>query len=54
MERHQDKFLCTFKCHWRLNILLSLYPCLFVCCSSLLFPWDKHTGLGDDNDYADR
>ena len=25
MERHQDKFLCTFKCHWWTNILVSLH-----------------------------
>ena len=24
MEHHQDKFLCTFKCHWRINILVFL------------------------------
>ena len=24
MERHQDKFLCTFKYRWRINILVSL------------------------------
>ena len=25
MEHHQDKFLCTFKCLWWINILVSLY-----------------------------
>ena len=26
-RRHQDKFpVCTFKCHWLINIFVSLYP----------------------------
>ena len=45
MEYNQDKFLCTFKCSWRINIFVSLYlvfvvenppcvqcVCVCVCC----------------------
>ena len=28
MERHQDKCLCTFECHWRINTLVSLPPAI--------------------------
>ena len=38
MERHQDKFLCTFYCLWRISILVSLYDTLTQMhpCMSLL------------------
>ena len=29
MERHQDQLLCTFNCHWPVNILVSLF-CQFL------------------------
>ena len=31
MERYRGKFLCTLKCHWQINILVSLYPCMVGC-----------------------
>ena len=28
LERHTEKFPCTFLCHWRINLLVSLYRCI--------------------------
>ena len=39
MERYQAKFLCTLKCHWRINILVSLHGWLFRWLHGWLFRW---------------